>query len=328
MDPRRRNVPGPEHDDTEGEVGKPDLLPALGSKHTYGKAVRWLGWRRVRRRFSVAVILYTIVFFMEPIPSYGQPIFIAANEVYLNTKLGSVPARHWEDVVIVSPAPNVNFVASCNNQIDIRRCYFHGFGMIGPFRAQKALTWLPVASIGEVVIARYIAFEQTPTRISEHPSRFCVSTVLPKKIHIQFVQLSVFSFYENKICLLHINRSSFEVRDVLNSSFGGSGGFSSVDHSSYKPDDGKNIGDELRERPSRGLFCRFRRAPLLTQIGIITVLGILTYGPIGFWAAGGLAPKPSVKSRLGFLWVGLGFGVLTYGALIVGPLLSDCQYWQ
>lgn len=90
----------------------------------------------------------------------------------------------------------------------------------------------------------------------------------------------------------------------------------------------ENVGNELRESPSRGLFCRFRRTPLLTQIGIIAILGMLTYVPIGIWAIGRPPPEPSIKRSFGFLWIGLGFGVLTYVGLIVGPLFSDCQYWQ
>jgi hypothetical protein len=77
--------------------------------------------------------------------------------------------------------------------------------------------------------------------------------------------------------------------------------------------------------PSRDFYCGLRAAPLLAKISIFAILGMLAYGFIGLGLiADILTPKIGVKSRLGFIGIGVLVGAVTYGILI-GLGRTDCM---
>lgn len=90
-----------------------------------------------------------------------------------------------------------------------------------------------------------------------------------------------------------------------------------------KAKDCQRARDELRLGPIGLLYCRFRYAPLLAQISIVAVFGLLTYGPIGFAIASTSPPKRGIKLSLFRIYIAVGvfFGLVSYGFVFVGPLL-------
>lgn len=92
------------------------------------------------------------------------------------------------------------------------------------------------------------------------------------------------------------------------------------DYGSYQSNDTESACNRLPVSDLGLALCRFRNAPLLAQIGMILVAGLLTYVPIMLGAT--ILILPERGRRISVAWGLLGFGLIcgavTYGVIFFG----------
>src|SRR5690606_12477099 len=92
------------------------------------------------------------------------------------------------------------------------------------------------------------------------------------------------------------------------------------DYGSYQPNDTESACNRLPVSDLGLALCRFRNAPLLAQIGMVLVAGLLTYVPIMLGAT--ILILPERGRRISVAWGLLGFGLIcgavTYGVILFG----------